>query len=88
LLVCDVSRHGIGSALVANRIYSETTAHLQSGMPFVDMFWELNRFLINEIGSSRMFVTVAAARIDAHRHTMLFAGAGYPPAIIRWVRSE
>src|ERR1700716_302362 len=33
LLVCDVSGHGIGSALVANRIYSETTGHLQSGMP-------------------------------------------------------
>ncbi len=82
LLVCDVSGHGIGSALVANRIYSETTAHLQSRMPFVDMFGELNRFLINEIGSSGMFVTVAAARIDAHRRTMLFAGAGHPPAII------
>lgn len=82
LLVCDVSGHGIGSALVANRIYSETTAHLQSGRPFVDMFEELNRFLINEIGSSGMFVTVAAARINAHRRTMLFAGAGHPPAII------
>jgi PAS domain S-box-containing protein len=82
LLVCDVSGHGIGSALVANRIYSETTVHLQSGMPFVDMFEELNRFLINEIGSSGMFVTVAAARINAHRRTMLFAGAGHPPAII------
>ena len=82
LLVCDVSGHGIGSALVANRIYSETTAYLQSGMPFVDMFEELNRFLINEIGSSGMFVTVAAARINAHRRTMLFAGAGHPPAII------
>jgi PAS domain S-box-containing protein len=82
LLVCDVSGHGIGSALVANRIYSETTAQLQSGMPFVDMFGELNRFLLNEIGSSGMFVTLAAARIDAHRRTMLFAGAGHPPAII------
>jgi PAS domain S-box-containing protein len=82
LLVCDVSGHGIGSALVANRIYSETTGHLQSGMPFVEMFEELNRFLIDEIGSSGMFVTVAAARINAHRRTMLFAGAGHPPAII------
>jgi PAS domain S-box-containing protein len=82
LLVCDVSGHGIGSALVANRIYSETTAHLRSDMPLVDMFEELNRFLIEEIGSSGMFVTVAAARIDAHRRRMLFAGAGHPPAMI------
>jgi PAS domain S-box-containing protein len=82
LMVCDVSGHGIGSALVANRIYSETTAHLQSGMSFVDLFEELNRFLIEEIDSSGMFVTVAAARIDAHRRRMLFAGAGHPPAMI------
>jgi len=62
LLVCDVSGHGIGSALVANRVYSETTAHLRSGMPFPVMFGELNRFLIEDIRGSGMFVTAAAAR--------------------------
>ena len=82
LLVCDVSGHGIGSALVANRIYSETTTHLRSGMPFLDMFGELNRFLIEDIADSGMFVTVAAARIDAHRRSMVFAGAGHPPAML------
>jgi PAS domain S-box-containing protein len=82
LLVCDVSGHGIGSALVANRIYSETTAHLRSGMPFLDMFGELNRFLIEDIRGSGMYVTVAAARIDTQRRTMTFAGAGHPPAML------
>ena len=82
LLVCDVSGHGIGSALVANRIYSETTAHLRSGMPFLDMFGELNRFLIEDIAGSGMFVTLAAARIDARRRRMVFAGAGHPPAML------
>ena len=82
LLVCDVSGHGIGSALVANRIYSETTAHLRSGMPFLDMFGELNRFLIEDIAGSGMFVTLAAARIDARRRSMVFAGAGHPPAML------
>jgi PAS domain S-box-containing protein len=81
LLVCDVSGHGIGSALVANRIYSETAAHLRSGMPFLDMFGELNRFLIEDIGSG-MFVTLAAARIDAQQRRMVFAGAGHPPAML------
>jgi sigma-B regulation protein RsbU (phosphoserine phosphatase) len=82
LLVCDVSGHGIGSALVANRIYSETTAHLRSGMPFVDMFGELNRFIIEDIADSGMFVTLAAARIDAQKRRMIFAGAGHPPAML------
>jgi PAS domain S-box-containing protein len=82
LLVCDVSGHGIGSALVANRIYSETTAHLHSGMPFLEMFRELNRFLIEDIAGSGMFVTLAAARINAQRRSMVFAGAGHPPAML------
>jgi PAS domain S-box-containing protein len=82
LLVCDVSGHGIGAALVANRIHSETTAHLRSGMPFLHMFEELNRFLIEDIAGSGMFVTMAAARIDTHRRSMVFAGAGHPPAML------
>jgi phosphoserine phosphatase RsbU/P len=82
LLVYEVSGHCIGSALVANRIYSETTAQLRNGMPFLDMFGELNRFLIKDIRGSGMFVTVAAARIDANKRSMIFAGAGHPPAML------
>jgi PAS domain S-box-containing protein len=81
LLVCDVSGHGIGSALVANRVYSETMGHLRTGMPFIDIFAELNRFLIEDIDAG-MFITVAAASIDTHLHRMVFAGAGHPPAML------
>ena len=42
LVVCDVSGHGLGSALVANCIYSETTSHLRNGTAFIDMFERLN----------------------------------------------
>jgi PAS domain S-box-containing protein len=82
LLVCDVSGHGIGSALVANRIYSETTAHLRGTMPLIDMFGALNRFLIEDLASSGMFVTMAAARVDARGRHMVFAGAGHPPVML------
>src|SRR5260370_3048945 len=79
LLVCDVSGHGIGSALVANRIYSDTTAHLRSGMPFLEMFRELNRFLIEAIAASGMFVPLAAAPTTSHSPTMSFPHAPHPP---------
>jgi sigma-B regulation protein RsbU (phosphoserine phosphatase) len=82
LLVCDVSGHGIGSALVANRIYSETITHLRSGIPLGDMLTQLNRFVMSNLGSSVFFFTVAAARVDRTARRMVFAGAGHPPAMI------
>ena len=82
LLVCDVSGHGIGSALIANRIYSETTSHLRDGTPFIDIFEKLNRLLIEDIAGSGMFVTVAAVRISAKQRRVDFAGAGHPPVMV------
>jgi phosphoserine phosphatase RsbU/P len=82
LLVCDVSGHGIGSALVANRIYSETITQLRNGAPLPDMLRSLNRFVMQNIGSSVFFFTLAAARIDRDARRMVFAGAGHPPAMI------
>ncbi len=55
--------------------------HLRTGMPFIDIFAELNRFLIEDIDAG-MFITVAAASIDTHLHRMVFAGAGHPPAML------
>ena len=82
LLVCDVSGHGIGSALVANRIYSETMSQLRSGAPLNEMLQELNRFVMQSLGSSALLFTLAAARIDTGGRRMIFAGAGHPPAMI------
>jgi PAS domain S-box-containing protein len=82
LLVCDVSGHGIGSALVANRIYSETMTQLQNGVPLGDMLRQLNTFVMRNIGSSVFFFTLAAARVDRSGRRMVFAGAGHPPVMI------
>jgi len=82
LLVCDVSGHGIGSALVANRLYTEILAELQSNVPLGDMLRRLNRFVMQSIGGSVFYFTAAAARIDRGGRRMVFAGAGHPPAMI------
>lgn len=82
LMVCDVSGHGIGSALVANRIYSETMTQLQNGAPLGDMLRQLNSFVMRNIGSSVFFFTLAAARVDRSGRRMIFAGAGHPPVMV------
>ena len=82
LFVCDVSGHGISSALVANRIYSETITQLSNRAPLADILRRLNSLVIQNIGTLGFFFTLAAARIDRSGRTVEFAGAGHPPAMI------
>jgi PAS domain S-box-containing protein len=83
LLVCDVSGHGIGSALVANRIYTETVAQLRRDAPLGDVLQYLNRFVMKDISSITAFCfTMAAARVERSGRHMTFAGAGHPPAMV------
>ena len=82
LLVCDVSGHGIGSALIANRLYTEILAELRSGASLGDMLERLNRFVLQSLDGSSFLFTAAAARIDRGGRRMVFAGAGHPPGMI------
>ena len=82
LLVCDVSGHGISSALVANRIYLETITQLSNRTPLVNVLRQLNSLVIQSIGAQGFFFTLAAARIDRAGRRAEFAGAGHPPAMI------
>ena len=82
VLVCDVSGHGISSALIANRIYSETTAEIERGADLGSMLRHLNHFAVQHLASSATYFTVAALRLGAGRRSLQFAGAGHPPAMI------
>jgi PAS domain S-box-containing protein len=81
LVVCDVSGHGIGSALVANRIYTETMSQLERSVPLREMFRHLNAFVKQSLGSSVLYFTMAAARVDRSGR-MVYAAAGHPPAML------
>jgi len=82
LLLCDVSGYGISSALLANRIYSETLTQMGDHAPLADMLRQLNSLEIQNAGVAGFFFTLAAARIDRGGRAMEFAGAGPPPAMI------
>jgi PAS domain S-box-containing protein len=82
VLVCDVSGHGISSALVANRIYSETMSQIERSAELGAMLRSLNHFVVQHLASSTFFFTVAAVRLDRSCRSLQFAGAGHPPAMI------
>ena len=82
LLIGDVSGHGIGSALVANRIYTEMVTQFRASIPLGDMLQHMNRFVIENIGISGFLFTAALARIYLGGRRMNFAGGGHPPAMV------
>ena len=82
LLVCDVSGHGIGSALVANRIYSETLHELKRNQGLGSLLRRLHAFVHDYIGLDGFYFTMAASRFIKRGHRLTFAAAGHPPAML------
>jgi sigma-B regulation protein RsbU (phosphoserine phosphatase) len=82
LNVCDVSGHGISSALLANRIYTETISLLERGTEPGEMLRKLNHFSLRNLGASGFFFTMAAARLNSDGRRLTFAGGGHPPVMV------
>jgi PAS domain S-box-containing protein len=81
VIVCDVSGHGIGSALMANRIYSETLHAVErTGNP-ASLLETLHAFVVDRIPQDGFYFTMAAARFSGGHH-MTFAAGGQPPAML------
>jgi phosphoserine phosphatase RsbU/P len=81
VIVCDVSGHGIGSALMANRIYSETLHAVEhTGNP-ASLLESLHAFVVDRIPQDGFYFTMAAARFNSGHH-MTFAAGGHPPAML------
>jgi PAS domain S-box-containing protein len=82
LLMCDVSGHGIGSALVANRIYSETLHALEHNTGPGKLLRRLHDFVHDRIAADGFYFRMAAVRFVQGGRRMTFAAAGHPPAML------
>lgn len=76
LVMCDVSGHGMGSALVANRIYSETLHQLEVKTDPGTLLQRLHKFVYDRLAVDGFCFTMAATRFSQHGHRVTFASAG------------
>ncbi len=82
VLVCDVAGHGIGSALMANRIYSETLHALERKAGPGTMLRRIHDFVHDRLATDSFYFTMAAVRFTKHGRRATFAAAGHPPAML------
>jgi serine phosphatase RsbU (regulator of sigma subunit) len=83
LLVCDVTGHGISSALIANRIYTETMALFARDLDVSDILRQLNAFVVHLIQEPGFYFTMALGSVDQDGSHVRLASGGHPPAL--WV---
>ena len=82
ILMCDVSGHGIGSALMANRIYSETLHALERRAGPGIMLRRVHDFVHDRLETDGFYFTMAAVRFSRCGRRATFAAAGHPPGIL------
>jgi len=82
ILMCDVSGHGIGPALMANRIYSETLHQLERKAQPGNLLRRLHDFVRGRLATEGFYFTMAAVRFTMRGHRATFAAAGHPPAML------
>jgi PAS domain S-box-containing protein len=82
ILMCDVSGHGISSALMANRIYSETLHALERKAGPGIILRRVHDFVHSRLETDGFYFTMAAMRFSRCGRRATFAAAGHPPAML------
>ena len=82
IVVSDVSGHGVSSALMANRIYSETLHALGRKTDPGVLLRKIHHFVHTRIPVDGFFFTMAAVRFSQDGRRASFSAAGQPPAML------
>ena len=80
--ICDVSGHGVASALLATRVNSfvlNQAPHVRHPCQLVD---SLNDFVFRTFRETTLYLTFFSLFIDLDRGTVVGAGCGHPPVFL------
>ena len=84
IALCDVTGHGIGSALLATRVSSEVRYGILYGRSPRDIVRTLNTFIYDHFSETNLYLSFVVAEIDLRRRRITWCGAGHPsPLLIR-----
>jgi phosphoserine phosphatase RsbU/P len=81
ILVADVSGHGMPAALVASMLKIAFAAQSAHACDPARLLSGLNQVLCGKFQGH--YVTAAYALIDTEKRTLIYAGAGHPPLLLR-----
>lgn len=81
ICMCDVTGHGVASALYAARINSFVLSHAASAAHPCDLLTRLNRFLVEHLGDVGIYSTFFSTCLDVQNMQLTYANAAHPPPL-------
>ncbi len=85
--ICDVSGHGVASALLATRVNSFVLNQAPQVCHPCQLVDSLNEFVFRTFRETSLYVTFFSLFIDLDRGTVVGAGCGHPPVFL-YVKGE
>jgi len=82
IAVGDVTGHGLGAALVVNRVYTLVSRMCAADTSLDTLVKQLDFFLAEELSDIGIYMTFSACRLDLESKEMSWVGAGHPPLLI------
>jgi sigma-B regulation protein RsbU (phosphoserine phosphatase) len=83
LCVYDVTGHGLPSALLAGRISSFVQHEITVAHHPCEVVDTLNRFVAGHFDGLGIYATFLCVEIDLGQRSIVYAGAGHPPALLQ-----
>ncbi len=80
--ICDVSGHGVASALLATRVNSFVLNQAPQVCHPCQLVEALNDFVFRTFRETTLYVTFFSLFIDLDRGTVVGAGCGHPPVLL------
>jgi len=77
-IICDVTGHGVSSALLVNRMHTEFTRLIKTEKDPESILKELNHFIINEFMEVGMYVSAFCGLADLRKGELTYSNYGHP----------
>ncbi len=87
VILCDISGHGIASALVVNRLHTEVTHLARQRLDPSEILDHINRFMMKNFRKAGMFFTFAGVLVESRKGLLTFSGAAHPPVYL-WRKKQ
>ena len=79
--ICDVSGHGIASALLASRVNSFVLNMAHSVNHPCQIIDALNEFIFDYFGETGMYLTFFCLFLNLESNSLIYSGCGHPPVL-------